>query len=225
MGRLISQKLIFNADKVINPEGVLLSEGYFQTARDLEGSAYFNFCAIPLYGKKTTITSISASLAENYSSIGRSVHPVSQLGFYTYNSDTISFLDSIDESKLAECKLEIDNEPIRNFDDLKKSYYTSEGGERFVKNVIKFNSDLSDKLLYLPRSTKNEPSIVDSMKRFFQLSFTELASVSYPITIPSQASYLLIFPFVTMPIRSSLILKTPGNLAVAIFLNILIEEE
>lgn len=225
MKRLISQKLVFNADKVINPPGVLLNEGYFETAEDLEGSAYFNFCAIPLRGKKTTITSITASLAENYSSIGRSVHPVSQLGFYSYNSDNLSFLNSIDETMLGECKLKFDDEPIDSFSKSSNTrYYKSEGGERFVKNVIEFDSSLGNELPYLPRAVKNQKAIVDSMNPFFNIAFTELVNIYYPIPVPSQAKNIFIFPFATMPIRSSLILKSPGTLAIAIFLNILLEE-
>ncbi|MCB1176356.1 MAG: hypothetical protein KDK36_02145 [Leptospiraceae bacterium] len=219
---IVTQKLIFAADKIINPANILLNEGYYETAQDQLGKAKFNFCAIPIYGKQTKVVSISASLAENYSSTGRSVHPVSQIAIYVSRNKTISFLNKISEEKLIECRLKFDKENILSFEDLSREYKISDSYTPV--NIVEFDATLDNKLPYLPRAVRGEPSIVDGMRKFFECSFVDSYIYNHPLIVPSQTDYLLVFPFSTIPIRSSLILGNAGNLSIAIIVTIVLEE-
>ena len=87
----VSHKLVYIADKVINPidDTQLLNLARVKTA--LGGKGLFSFAAIKLSTKNTVLQNVDASTSSNFSS-SKGIQPNIQLFFMGVNSNSFNFI-------------------------------------------------------------------------------------------------------------------------------------
>jgi hypothetical protein len=221
----VSHKLVYIADKVINPvdDSQLLNLSRVKTAT--EGKGLFSFCSINLNDRKLAIKNIDASVSSNFSS-SKGIEPNVQLFFLGSGSNSFDFLKKIPDLEFEESGLIINNETILNKNDLDNKEFISINKSLTPLNVIKFNSTLNNELVFIPQPSKNEDSILNEFQNIYTTSFTNRFEKNSRIEIPIETKYLLVFPVASMPVpipRNPLNVKT-GNIKVSIILNFEIEE-
>ena len=196
----VSHKLVYIADKVINPidDTQLLNLARVKTA--LGGKGLFSFAAIKLSTKNTVLQNVDASTSSNFSS-SKGIQPNIQLFFMGVES-------------------------ILNKGDLAGKEFSAVNQSLTPANVIKFNSTLNDELVFIPQPSKNQPSILEGLTSIYTTSFTDRFEKESSVYIPSQTKYLLVFPLVSMPIpipRNPDIIRF-GNIKVSVIVNFEINE-
>lgn len=236
----VSQKLIFSIEKLLNPSASdsIKALEVPKTAPLLNGKALYNFGAIKLSSTRNYIKNLTASLETNYSAVRKQITPITKLQFFTLSSNNLSFLNSIPESKLLETNFIFDSGSITSHADAKNKNFNVTTNSKYPENVIEFsatviddplNNDYPDELPYLPLAIKNRTTILDGMSGFYNISFQEYINIPEEIIIPDQSEYLLIFPYVTIPVppsvvRSGVTRISYGTISVSILLNFQLEK-
>jgi hypothetical protein len=221
----VSHKLVYIADKVINPidDTQLLNLARVKTA--LGGKGLFSFAAIKLPTKNTVLQNVDASTSSNFSS-SKGIQPNIQLFFMGVNSNSFNFLSNIEDDDFEQSGLIVNNESILNKGDLAGKEFSAVNQSLTPANVIKFNSTLNDELVFIPQPSKNQPSILEGLTSIYTTSFTDRFEKESSVYIPSQTKYLLVFPLVSMPIpipRNPDIIRF-GNIKVSVIVNFEINE-
>lgn len=221
----VSHKLVYIADKVINPidDTQLLNLARVKTA--LGGKGLFSFAAIKLPTKNTFLQNLDASTSSNFSS-SKGIQPNIQLFFMGVNSNSFNFLSNIEDDDFEQSGLIVNNESILNKSDLAGKEFSAVNQSLTPANVIKFNSTLNDELVFIPQPSKNQPSILEGLTSIYTTSFTDRFEKESSVYIPSQTKYLLVFPLVSMPIpipRNPDIIRF-GNIKVSVIVNFEINE-
>lgn len=221
----VSHKLVYIADKVINPidDTQLLNLARVKTA--LGGKGLFSFAAIKLPTKNTVLQNVDASTSSNFSS-SKGIQPNIQLFFMGVNSNSFNFLSNIEDDDFEQSGLIVNNESILNKSDLAGKEFSAVNQSLTPANVIKFNSTLNDELVFIPQPSKNQPSILEGLTSIYTTSFTDRFEKESSVYIPSQTKYLLVFPLVSMPIpipRNPDIIRF-GNIKVSVIVNFEINE-
>lgn len=212
----VSQKLIFSVEKLLNPSPAdsLKSVEIPKTAPLLDGKALYNFAATKLESRQNYIKNLNASLEANYSILRKQVTPITRLLFTTVSKNSISFLNNIREDKLTETNLKFKNDLITSYSQASSTMFDTTDSAKFPENIIEFeatviddpsNDNYPDELPYLPIALKNRKTIFDSLKIFYALSFQDTLNIPETIWIPPQSEYLLIFPFVSVPVPPSVV--------------------
>lgn len=221
----VSHKLVYISEKVINPtdESLLLNLGRVKTTTG--GKGLFSFVAVKLGNKNTVLQNIDASTSSNFST-AKGIQPNVQLFFMGVNSNSLEFFKNIPDDKFEESGLIANNKQILTKDDLTGEEFTSVNQSLTPVNVIKFNSTLDNELVFIPQPSQNEDSILDGLTSIYNTSFVDRFTKESSIAIPSQTKYLLVFPFVSMPVpipRNPLNIRW-GNIAISILLNFKLQE-
>lgn len=216
----VSHKLVYIADKVINPidDTQLLNLARVKTA--FEGKGLFSFAAIKLGSKNTILQKIDASTSSNFSS-SKGIQPNIQLLFMGANSNSFDFLKNIPDDKFEESGLIVNNESILTKNDLNGKEFSAVNQSLTPVNVIKFNATLENELVFIPQPSKNEESILEGLTSIYTTSFTDRFEKESSVLIPSQTKYLLVFPLVSMPVpipRNPAIIRF-GNIKVSVIVN------
>jgi hypothetical protein len=221
----VSHKLVYIANKVINPidDTLLLNQGRVKTA--LGGNGLFSFVAIKLGDKNTVLENIDVSTSSNFSS-SKGIQPNVQLLFMGANSKSLDFFKNIPDEKFEQSALVINNQPIPTKADIDNLEFRSIDQSLIPENVVRFNSTLDNELIFLPQPMKGESSILDSLTNIYTTSFVDRFDKQSGFLIPSQTAYLLVFPFVSMPVpipRNPLNVAS-GNIKINIILNFELRE-
>lgn len=236
----VSQKLIFSIEKLVNPSNAKenLKQQYTPKTADLQnGRAIYSFGAIQLNSFKSKITNLTASIETNSSAIRKQIPPIVKIDFATSKTKNLYFFKQIKESKLFETDFKFNNTSINNFSELDEETFNTEANPVFANNIVEFdstviddppNQDYKNELIYLPMGNKNRPTIYDELAIFYSLSFQEWINLQTPIYLPEQSNYLLVFPYVTIPVppsvfRNNILREIYGTISVSILLNYNIE--
>jgi hypothetical protein len=236
----VSQKLIFSVEKLLNPSPTdsIKSLEIPKTAPLLNGKALYNFGAIKLDSTKNCIKNLTASLDTNYSAVKKQINPITRLQFFTVSNNNLSFLNSISESKLTETNFTFSEVNLNSFSDTNSTNFQLTTNSKYPENIIEFNctvidnptnNDYPDELPYLPIAIKNRPTILSGMQGFYAISFQEYINIPDRILIPDQSEYVLIFPYVTIPVppsitRSGVTRISHGTISISILLNFQLEK-
>ena len=236
----VSQKLIFSIEKLLNPSpsDSIKSLEIPKTAPLLNGKALFNFGAIKLDSTRNCIKNLTASLETNYSAVKKQINPITRLQFFTLSANNLSFLNSIPESKLLETGLSFDEQNLTSYSETNSTNFKVTTNSKYPENIIEFNStvidnptnnDYPDELPFLPIAIKNRPTILDGLQGFYGISFQEYINIPEKIFVPDQSEYLLIFPYVTIPVppsvvRSGVTRVSYGTISSSILLNFALEK-
>jgi len=224
--RNVSKKIIFSVEDLKNPDSsdFLLDTSFPKTVTGEIGIAQYSFGAVRLSNRKNVIKNLSASILENYSVVGKSISPIAQISFYTAGSDSLQFINNIDESKLSEAEFKFEGIPYINASDIDKKEFHYQDVDRTPNNVIKFRTDLDDDFVYLPKAFKNKRTILDGLKKFYSISFSDTVSIPR-IKIPTQSETLLIFPYASIPIPVYKTHPGLGSVILSLLVNFELEEE
>lgn len=227
----IAQKLFFSAENIL---GALSSD----ILKDLElprsaftndpaalGKGSYSIAAIRLTKLTNRIDSITATLSENYSSTKKNSNPISQLMIFGVSSDNLYFARNINDSLFASSDFRFNDVPILGHSGLSDSKLNFNNKINSPTNIVSFKavSNLANTghdLHFFAKYVKNIPCILDNLQRIFWFSFYDQFTLKNPIMIPSQVEYLLIFPYVTLPVVPSKMSIATANIYTSYFLNI-----
>lgn len=223
--RNVSKKLVFSIEKLLNPTSsdFLLDKNYPKTVNGETGNVLFSFGSVKLSGRKSYIKNLSASILENYSVVGKSINPIAQISLFTAGSDSLQFVNNIDESKLAETIFKFDEVALTTSADVNEKSFHYCDIDRTPNNVIEFNTDIDDEFVYLPKAFKNKRTILDGLNKFYSISFHDTVTVP-EIEIPSQSDNLIIFPYASIPIPVYKTFPGIGSIILSILVNFTLEE-
>lgn len=225
MRKNISKKLVFIAEYILNPSSYrfLFNEEVLKTADSKPGAGRFNFAAFDVKGN-VVIDKITASLSVNNSQVGKQIQPITSLSLFSHTSQTLSFLKTIEESKLDETQFRFNGNRVIDYDALSSKEFESSDKSRIPENLISFDSDLNRDLIYFPQPVKGGKSIVDNLNLLYNFSFQDYFQGSPMIEIPPATKLVMVFPNVSLPIPPSRFRASMGTIAVGIQLNIGYEE-
>ncbi len=233
--KIISQKLIFQADRITNPpSNFILGNSRYSCADATptsRGKGSFNIPFISTDGRKTCITHIFSSISSNTSEISKQVSPIIEVGIYTITENNLSIFDCFSEEDITDCNLTINNNPL-NYSNLASESFHESHYSKTPDNIISFDavSDITSShnndLLFFPyRLTNNKASIVNKLNHVYSLAYDSNTQISTRIELPSQTKYIVLLPFVSIPITPSRFRVSIGKISVAVLLNMILEDE
>lgn len=232
----IAQKLLFSAENVLGASSsdilkdLELPRSAVTVDPEMLGKGSYSIATIRLPKRVNRIESITATLAENYSSTKKNSNPISQLMIFGTSSESLYFARYIDELLFSKSNLKFNGIPINNRSDLSKLKLNFNNVTNSPNNIFSFNAvpnsdNTKHELHFFPKYVKDTPCIFGDLTRFFWFSFYDQFTVKNPIKIPSQIEYLLIFPYATLPVVPSKTSNATANIYTSYFLNLELGEE
>lgn len=232
--KVISQKLIFQSERLINPRSdfILGNSRYLcsEATTSEHGKGLFNIPIIPTDARKSKITHIYSSLCINNSEISKQVSPNVEIGIYSMPENDLSMFDCFEKSLIEDCELSLNNNKIVPERILLTSFNES-NYSKTPDNIISFNavndfsSPLNNELLFYPyRLNNNKPSIINKLTHIYSLAYDSNTQINTNIELPSQTRYIALMPFVSIPIPASRYRVSVGKISVSILFNMVIEE-
>lgn len=233
--KIISQRLIFQAERITNPpSNFILGNSRFSCADPTathHGNGRFNIPIISTENRKSKITHIFSSICSNTSEISKQVSPIIEIGIYTLAENNLSLFNCFTEDELTSCNLTLNNNPL-SLDNLNSTSFNESNYSKTPDNIIYFDavndplSSENNELLFFPyRLTNNKPSILNNLNHLYSLAYDSNTEINTTIDIPSQTKYLAILPFVSIPIPASRFRISMGKISIAILLNIIMEND
>jgi hypothetical protein len=231
----IAQKLFFSAENLISPvsadvlKNLELPKSIKTIDPNLLGKGSFSFSVIRLPNNASRIKSITASLAENYSTAKKQTNPISQFLVFSSDSPTLNFLNRIEESKFADSNFKYNGQEITSVNSLQSFSLKSNNTSNTPENIIDFksveNPDTGEyEFHFFPKYTTGQKSILDQLNRVFWVSFYEYFTTSNSIPIPPQDRFLFFFVYSTLPVVPSKFSVSSANIYTSYFLNVELEE-
>jgi hypothetical protein len=233
--KIISQKIIFQASRIINPPSdFILGKSRYACADDTtteHGKGIFNIPVIPTESRKTRITHIFSSVAANTSEISKQVSPSVEIGIYAMSDNNLSLFDCFSEEEITGCNLSLNDDPL-TLDNLNAKSFHESNYAKTPDNIVSFNSVSnpisanSNELLFFPyRLANNKPSIVNKLNHVYSIAYDSNIQINTGIELPSQTKYIVLLPFVSVPIPPSRFRISIGKISVSILLNMILEDE
>ncbi len=232
----VSQKIFFSAENVLGAlsSDVLQNKELPRSISTVDpaflGRGSYNILAVELSGLHTKINSITATLSENYSNTRKNSNPISQLLLFTTNSDTMYFAGNVKSDLFEQSSFTFNGIPVLNKNDLSEFSLNGNNTANTPKNIISFKAvpDLATNEHYLhffPKYTLGKLSTIDTLDRIYWFSFYDQFVLNVPIKLPSQAKYLLIMPYVTLPVVPSKLSVASANIYTSYFINLELGED
>lgn len=233
--KVISQRLIFQAERILNPpSNFILGHSRYSCADATpteRGKGIFNIPLIPIADRKTKITHIYSSVSANTSEISKQVSPNVDLGIYSMKSNNLSLFEDFSDEQLIDCNLSVNGDSL-NHGNLNKTELRETSYSKIADNIIAFDavsdpvSPNNNELLFFPyRLGNNKPSIINKLTHIYSLAYDSNTQVNAGIELPSQTKYIVIMPFVSIPIPPSRFRVSIGKISVSILLNLILEDE
>lgn len=232
--KTISQKLIFQAERIINPKSdfILGNSRYLcsDPTPSEQGKGLFNIPVIPTDNRKSRIIHIFSSISINNSEISKQVSPNVEIGIYSLPENNLSMFDCFSDADFNDCELSLNNNKILSSKLLSTSFNES-NYSKTPDNIISFNSlsnpssPLNNELLFFPyRLNNNKPSIINKLNHIYSIAFDSNTQINTNIELPSQTGYIALLPFVSIPIPPSRYRISVGKISVSILFNMVIED-
>ncbi len=233
--KIISQKLIFQAERITNPPSdfILGNSRYLcsdATATE-HGKGLFNLPVIPTDNRKSKITHIFSSISTNTSEISKQVSPNVEIGIFSLSENNLSMFDCFSETEINDCDLRINGNKLNSSNLISESLHES-NYSKTPDNIISFDAvnnpsaSNNNELLFFPyRLTNNKASIINKLTHIYSLAYDSNTQINANIDIPSQTKFIVLLPFVSIPIPPSRFRVSVGKISVSILMNMIIEEQ
>lgn len=219
MIHFITKKLVYEARDVIPLNLNILDQEYPVTVEGGNGGGLWNIGIIKKPATKCRLKSMTVSLAENHSSVGKNVRPIVGFSLHVASLPNLSFLKELPEAKFAETGLKIDETSILSHSQCDSINMGYQFNDQYPTNIISFSSDIDRNLIFLPRFYKGLPSVFQKLQKFKTISFQDIFVSNESIDIPDDGDYLIITPYATAPIPTYFYVSSAGTISVALNFN------
>lgn len=226
-----SQKVFYSCENLLGAKSSDILEDAELTRSpktidiDLIGKSKYSIACIPLSDSTRQIKSVSVTLSENYSTTKKQITPISQILIFGSDTNSINFLNAFSPDTIADSDLRFNDIVVTssNIDTLKlkAGNVTNSPQNIFSSKSVYSNTEDINFFYFLPKYTKGQKSILDSMNRIYWFSLMDSFENKNPINLPKSYKYLFIIPFATLPVVPT---KT-GNSTASIFTSYMINME